>query len=335
MYRSISCIKVSDNKITNNINYTNSIFTMKRLFSYLMIFACLLGTAVVTSCSSDDDDKELSALPFESDAALYHLENNPLDYVYLELTTAGNYFIESTRMMQSKSKVVTINNLELPLLFVNDEPATRATKKNFEYGTYKKNDDGTYTLNDRNKAILEIKPITNSRYTITITEGDKIYEFTATRESRTYNSANVNKICRSWRLKKVYLNMKVNVMGVKTDITEEASNYNDLMKKLSKNIGSDYTETVEELDYISLNSTGSMIVKTDTNIRSGHWKWDEKSSTLYLTKGYATSSIAEIGYNVSFSGNNMKWDYAMNIDNGNAGSSSISIGYEFYETLVK
>ena len=63
---------------------------MKKFFSYFMISLCLLGTSVVTSCSSDDDDNEdkLADLPYENEAAVYQVtEESTIEY--FELTSDG------------------------------------------------------------------------------------------------------------------------------------------------------------------------------------------------------------------------------------------------------
>ena len=59
-------------KLIFNSNYYNKNQKMKKFFSYFMISLCLLGTSVVTSCSSDDDNEEdkLADLPYENEAAI-------------------------------------------------------------------------------------------------------------------------------------------------------------------------------------------------------------------------------------------------------------------------
>lgn len=301
---------------------------MKKLFSYLMISMCLLGTSVVTSCGSDDDeDVALDAPKYESDAALYKLETNDEKISYIELTSAGNYYLEYLTMVKSKTATIKVNDAEIPLPFTTSNAVTRTAKDNFEYGTYTKNGEGSFELNG--KGTLIIQTAGGSKYTLTITVGTKTYTYTGTKESKSYSTATASKICRSWRLKKVYLNMDQDVMGFTTHISEEASTYKDLMNKLAKNSGSDYSESIEEIDYISFNNTGSYVVKTSSSIDRGYWRWDESKSTLYLRKD------SQIGLVVTFSGKKMKMDYTMKVDMGNTGSTSISLGYEFEETLVK
>ena len=301
---------------------------MKKLFSYLMIFACLLGTAVVTSCGSDDDKEVTLETPkYESDAAVYKIETNDAKIAYIELTSAGNYYIEYLTMVKGKAPSVNVNEVQVPLPFASSTLATRASIDNFEYGTFKKNEDGSFEL--EGKGTLTIETAAGSKYTITITINGKENKYTGTREPRIYNTATVSKICRSWKMRKVYINMDVKVMGITNHISEEASSYKDLMNKLNKYAGSDYTESIEELDYITFNNSGSYVVKTTSSIERSYWKWNESKSTLYL------SNDSNIGLIVSFSGKRMKMDYSMKVDMGEEASTSMSLGYEFEETLVR
>ena len=89
---------------------------MKKFFSYFMMAMCLLGTSVVTSCGSDDDDDALADLPYEADAAIYKLDLNADRITYIELTTAGNYFIEYETMVKSKAAKISSRNASTPFI---------------------------------------------------------------------------------------------------------------------------------------------------------------------------------------------------------------------------
>ncbi len=299
---------------------------MKKFFSYFMMAMCLLGTSVVTSCGSDDDDNEgLKDLPYEADAALYELVGNHIDKIaYIELTTAGNYFIEHKSMVKSKAATINVNDVEIPLPFATaDKNITRATQDNFEYGTFTKNDDGSYTLKDRNNDILTIKPEGNNNYTITL--GGNTY--TATRVNRNSSLTSIGQICRSWKMSKVYYRWNQSLVGgLQTNIEEEAGSYKDLMKKLEKRTGFTYGNSIQDFDYVSFNNTGSYIVKTDNSIDRDYWNWT--GNKLYFSKS------PDFGYDVTFDGSTMKLDYKMTIDMGAAGTATLEMGYEFYERLI-
>ena len=304
---------------------------MKKFFSYFMISMCLLGTSVVTSCGSDDDDSgSLKDLPYEADAALYEIlspspssYDNPEGITYIELTTAGNYFIEHKSMVKSKAATINVNDVEISIPFATaDKNITRATMDNFEYGTFEKNSDGSYTLKDRDNAILTIKQESNGNYTITL--GERTY--TATRENRIPTFPTMSQICRSWKMNKVYFKLEQNIMGIQTSISEEASNYKDLMKKLEKYTGVTYATSIQNLDYMSFNNTGSYIVKSDNSIERDYWSWS--NNKLYF------SSSQSVGWDVTFDGSTMKMDYKMSFDGGSAASSTLEMGYEFYERLI-
>lgn len=296
MYRSISCIKVSDNKITNNINYTNSIFTMKRLFSYLMIFACLLGTAVVTSCSSDDDKEEkLPNLPFLSDAAIYQLKDNKDDISYIELTTAGNYIIQYNSMA----------------------PTSSIAMKNFECSTFTKNSDDTYLLAGKNTN-LKIESA-GTEYKITL--GD--YTYTATKVGSKAVFSGSDQICRSWKVKKAYA--KINSPVVKQPVEVSASNYEGLLKSIDdKGYSLPY---FVEIDYISFSNTYkydnqlSYVGKTNNSIVRGVWQWNNSKINF-------DDSPEKI--DVAFDGTTMKFYHKM-VD----GTTTIEWGYELYATPLK
>ena len=302
---------------------------MKKFFSYFMISMCLLGTSVVTSCGSDDDDSgSLKDLPYEADAALYEIlspspssYDNPEGITYIELTTAGNYFIEHKSMVKSKAATINVNDVEIPLPFTTaNNDITRATQDNFEYGVFERNDDGSYTLKDRSNDILTIKQ-ENGRYTITL--GGTTY--TAARVQRVANFPSASQICRSWKMSKVHIKMEMDIMGMKTAIDEEANSYKDLKKKLEKITGFSYGSSIQEFDYVSFNSSGSYIVKTDDSIYRDYWNWS--ANKLYF------SNSRNVGWDVTFDGSTMKMDYKMSAETA-AGSTSLEMHYEFYERLI-
>lgn len=298
---------------------------MKKFFSYFMIAMCLLGTSVVTSCGSDDDDDALADLPYEADAALYELVGNNIDKIaYIELTTAGNYFIEHKSMVKSKAATINVNDVEIPLPFTTAEKnITRATMDNFEFGTFTKNDDGSFTLKDKENAILTIKSEGNNNYTITL--GGNTY--TATRVNRNSSLSSIGQICRSWKMSKVYFKWNQTVVGgIQTSIEEEAGSYKDLMKKLEKHTGFTYGSSIQNFDYVSFNNTGSYIVKTDDSIDRDYWNWN--GNKLYFSKS------RDVGFDVTFDGSTLKLDNKMTIDMGAVGTVTLEMGYEFYERLI-
>lgn len=268
---------------------------MKKIFSYFMIFMCLLGTSVVTSCSSSDDDKEdkLPDLPYLSDAAIYQLdeENNNEDIVYIELTTAGNYFIQ----------------------YVGGAPESSVSMKRFEGSTFTKNSDGSYQLNGKN-VTLRIEAA-DSKYNITL--GDKNY--TASKVGTKANFVNSDKICRSWKVKKAYANISSSVL--KNPVEESAGNCKDLLKKLGENYSLPY---FVEIDYISFSNTYKdsshlyYVGKTDDSIARGVWQW--KSNKINID-----DAVDDI--NVTFEGSTMKLSHKT-ID----GSTTIEWGYELTPT---
>ena len=294
---------------------------MKKIFSYFMISMCLLGTSVVTSCGGSDDDTPdtLATLPYEADAAIYELENNSDKIAYVELTTAGNYFLEYKTMV--KNNTVKMNDMEFYLPFASRSAITRGTKDNFEYGSFTKNSDGTYQLKDKNTT-LKIE-VDGNRYKITI--GDKPYY--GTKLSKKSSFADMNKLCRSWRVKKIYCKFETQIMGASTHIEEEAANYKELANKLSKYDSSTDFGNIEDIDYITFSNTGTCVVKTDNNIDRSYWRWS--NGKIYL------DDDTSAGLDLTFVGSTMKLDYKLSLVYEGAGSASISIGYELYETLLR
>jgi len=268
---------------------------MKKFFSYFMISMCLLGTSVVTSCSSDDDKEDsLPELKYQSDAALYQLEGNMEDIAYIELTTAGNYIIQYNAMA----------------------PNSSVSMKNFECGTFTKNtDDNTYQLEGKNTTLK----IESAGMGYTITLGEKTYTAVKAGSTATFTKDNqMEKICRSWKVKRVYANIESSVL--KNPVTASAGNCKDLLKKL----GEDYAlPNFVEMDYVSFSNTYkyndrlSYVWKTDSSIGRGVWQWDYNNSQIILDE-----SGEKI--NVTFDGTTMKFDHKT-ID----GSTTIEWGYEF------
>ena len=264
---------------------------IKKFFSYFMVFACLLGTSVVTACSSDDDDEEdkLPELQYLNDAAIYEVEENKERISVIELTTAGNYFIEYKTMAPSGSYAID----------------------NFEFGSYSKNSDGTYQLNQKGTTLK----IDGS----TITLGDNTY--TASKYAGRATFADANNICRSWRTKKISANISSSVLK---PIEVSASNYTDLEKQIDQN--GYKLPYFEKIDYICFSNTYmydshlSYIDKCkdadgkDTIARK-FWQW--KNGKVNLND--ATQDIT-----VTFEGSTMKFSHTT-VD----GSTTITWVYEF------
>jgi hypothetical protein len=265
---------------------------MKKFFSYFMISMCLLGTSVVTSCSSDDDDNDdsLPELKYKDEAAIYQLYGNMEDIAYIELTTAGNYIIQYNGMA----------------------PTSSVAMKNFECGTFtKSSEDNTYQLEGKNTT-LEIQPI-GGEYKITL--GDKTY--TAMKVGSTAPLASgtpMQQICRSWKVKKVYANIESSVL--KNPVSESASNSKDLLKKLGENYELPY---FVELDYISFSNTYkfqdrlSYVGRVDNSIRRGVWQYT--NAIVFDESGEKI--------NVTFEGTTMKLTHKT-VD----GSTTIEWGYD-------
>lgn len=282
---------------------------MKKFFSYFMVFMCLLGTSVVTSCSSDDDDKkdELPELPYLSDAAIYQLdeENNNEEIVYIELTTAGNYFIQYVGGAPENSPVAM---------------------KRFECSTFTKNSDGTYQLNGKN-VTLKIQS-NGGKYNLTL--GDKTY--TATKVGSKATFANANNICRSWKVKKAYVNITSSVFKP-TEVS--ASNYKDLKNKLGDNYNIPY---FKDIDYICFSNTMKdsshlyYVVKTDDNISRGVWQWKSspEGGLVNFDDAKDENSGVEQNIDVTFVGSTMKLSHTTA-----DGSTTITWEYELTPAPVK
>lgn len=273
---------------------------MKKFFSYFMISLCLLGTSVVTSCSSDDDDKEdkLPELPYVADAAIYHLEDNKEGITYIELTTAGNYFIQ----------------------YEDGAPKSSVSMKRFECGTFTKNsEDNTYQLEGKNTTLK----IEHAGGDYNIILGDKPYPAMkkGTPASLTSGSP-LEQICRSWKVKNVYVNIDSSVLK---PFNTKSSNYKDLEKQIDDN--GYVLPYFVALDYISFSSTYwyndclSYVGKTDDTIGRSVWQW--KNNAIILDE-----SGKQI--NVTFEGSTMKLSHKT-VD----GSTTIEWGYELTPAPVR
>jgi hypothetical protein len=286
---------------------------MKKFFSYFMVFMCLLGTSVVTSCSSSDDDKkdELPELPYLSDAAIYQLdeENNNEEIVYIELTTAGNYFIQYVGGAPENSPVAM---------------------KRFECSTFTKKSDGTYQLNGKN-VTLKIESAGGNKYNITL--GDKTY--TATKAGTGKASfADANNICRSWRVKKAYAEIKELTMPEPLKVS--ASNYKELTNKLTEQ--KRVLPYFVELDYISFSNTKKdsnhlwYVGKTDSSISRGVWQWKSspEGGLVNFDDAKDENSGVEQNIDVTFVGSTMKLSHTTA-----NGSTTITWEYELTPAPVK
>ena len=297
-------------KLIFNSNYYNKNQKMKKFFSYFMISLCLLGTSVVTSCSSDDDDKEegLPELPYLSEAAIYQIDDLKDDISFIELTTAGNYFIQ----------------------YIDMAPESSVSKKNFQGGNFTKKSDGIYQLNGLDKD-LKIESA-GGKYNITL--GDKTY--TATKMGSTASFSHSNDICRSWKVKKATAN--INGPDLINPIEINASNYKDLKKKLEEN-NRVKPEGFIDIDYISFSNTYkyadhlSYVVKTDETISRGEWQWkaNKEGGMINFNDAKDINTYEELQFmSVLFEGTTMIISYeAAN------GSTTTKLTYELTPALVK
>lgn len=123
--------------------------------------------------------------------------------------------------------------------------------------------------------------------------------------------------------------MDMDLLGTKVSFNEKASNYNDLIEKMKKglagSVGGEYG-SVSDLDYVSFNTTGSYVVKTESSIDRGYWNLN--NNKLY----FGTNSA--VGFDVKISGKDMYLNYEMKIES-EVGYTSTAIGYIFTERLVK
>ena len=267
-------------KLIFNSNYYNKNQKMKKFFSYFMISLCLLGTSVVTSCSSDDDDKD-----------------NAEEIEYVELTTSGNYIIQYNGMA----------------------PNSSVSMKDFECGTFTKNsEDNTYLLEGKTTegetTTLKVEQV-GGEYNVTL--GGKTYTAVKVGSIASFTNTNqLEQICRSWSVKKVYANINSTVFK-STEVS--ASNYKDLLNKL----GEEYTlPYFVELDNISFSNTYKFkdrlsyvsINKKGQKIRRGVWQWN--------TNAIVFDESGE-DVNVAFEGTTMKFKHTT-VD----GSTTIEWGYE-------
>ena len=223
---------------------------MKKVFLALTL---IVGAVFVTSCSSGSLDEP----EFKSSSALYQATQPDAVLSSVEFTESGNYVVIRNVLSQNAPQSNTASNAdetkELPTLLLASpwsQPVTRSTTyNNIITGKYTKTGDTTYVL--EGFGTVTVNASGGNTYSLVITEtgSSAPYTLAAARKEQYKGSASTDKLCRTWRIAEMRLEVKVSGQedGVSFNISvDEKVDGGDLAELMMKCYESLIRKTAEE-----------------------------------------------------------------------------------------
>lgn len=230
---------------------------MKKVFLALTL---IVGAVFVTSCSSDSLDEP----EYKSSSALYQITQSDAALSSVEFTESGNYVVIrndlSLKAPQNNAAINADETKKLPSLLLASpwsQPVTRSTTyNNIIAGKYTKSGDTTYVL--EGFGTVTVNASSGNIYSLVITEiGSTPYTLPAARKEQYAGSEPTDKLCRTWRIAKMRLEVKVS--GEEDDVSYNISVdekvdggdmaelmmkcYESLIRKMAKEYGGDVPES--------------------------------------------------------------------------------------------
>lgn len=176
--------------------------------SMLAIMTMVLMSVGFISCSSDDeeDSGSLSTPAYKDVSALYRVTDGNTLFTSFEFSESGNYVIVKRTGYKSREKSAT----RAAGLMVSPwyEEMTRSTSySNIITGKYTKKGDNVYEL--EGFGTITVTSDSNGQYSLEIAEsGETPYTLTAERKEQYAGSARTNKLCRTWRISNIRMQLK-------------------------------------------------------------------------------------------------------------------------------
>lgn len=187
--------------------------TKKFFFSLMSVVMMALVSVGFAACSSSDGDDNggsgLDKPKYEDASALYNITESGSDYKSIEFTASGNYLITKKNYITAPNRIAAVSETQFGFL----EGATGITRSsssygNIIYGTYTKNGD-TYVLDGFGTIVVKGGGSNAISLDITTNDGNKIT--LGAQQGQQYSSSDMtNKLCRTWNLNQVKVEIKTN-----------------------------------------------------------------------------------------------------------------------------
>lgn len=206
-----------------------------------LFFLAAITAVFVSGCSSEGS---LPPPVYKSSSALFQITQTDSKLSSVEFTESGNYVVlrNGSRMSapQGNGTSRADAKTETAWLFFSpwNQPLVRSTAyNNIITGKYTKTDDTTYVL--EGFGTIKVNSQNGTNYSLVITEtGSSPYTLTAAKKEQFKDSEPTDKLCRTWRISGMHLQMSVSAsedgQSFSIDIDEKVDNGNtaELMYKV-------------------------------------------------------------------------------------------------------
>ena len=171
---------------------------MKILKTTIMAMAAVMATISFTACSNDNDAaNEITTPKYENDAKKFDIKNDS-ELQSIELTASGNYVV----MTKANNATTRANeNMKYSALVTPWKAETRAgnyVSGNVTYGSYTKNEDGSYYL--EGYGTIYISADGEGDVSITVKRGSTTKTIRASVVVNKIEGAMADKLCRTWNI---------------------------------------------------------------------------------------------------------------------------------------
>ena len=178
---------------------------MKNFKLMSFILALTAFTTVFTACSNDDDEsssgefdynlkaENLETPKYESNSALFVINNENSNIKSIEFTSSGDYIIVPSYNVYGARE----NNRKPSIMRKAMKMMTRGYGSEIIYGKYTVREDGTYIL--EGYGTITVKGSTDNAISLDITPNNgETYTLEAAKKTQMPESQLTNDICRSW-----------------------------------------------------------------------------------------------------------------------------------------
>ena len=288
---------------------------MKKYFNYVLMFFAVISLGLsVTSCSNDEDEGGTGSLDtpkYEQDAAKYVIDGGI--YSSIEFTASGNYIIvtDGYNSYRSESMARETPAASKQAIFNGKHFSTRAYSP-ILYGTYIKTGENEYLLEGFGK-IKVVQDGSGNAYSLEVTPtGGSTETLSATKQNADLNSDLSNRLCRTWKISKMRMLVKVEGQ-IMMDVS--GSNYEELSESIKRwaiNNGAD-PEDIEDFiisedgewpEQVVFTKSGTyMVYYSSAELAISTWAWENEKNGILM---YSWTNDFEPGWystvKVDFSG---------------------------------
>lgn len=251
-----------------------------RMYIAIMAFICM-GFAACSSDSDNNNGGDLNTPKYESSSALYNITESGSDYSSIEFTASGNYLImKKYATAKAPNRIATIGKTQFGFLgHAVGVTRTSNTYGNIIYGTYTKDGD-TYILDGFGTIVVNGGGSSAVSLDITTTDGNKI-TLGAQREQQYSSSDMTNKLCRTWKLNQVKIEVTTDDQVV---LSRTYNGWGDYLIGMAEDEGHPMSDAekkevlAEEPQQVIFTKSGTYVVfYANQTLGVSTWKWTNES----------------------------------------------------------